>query len=122
MPQRQLGKLRGPGDEEPVAGNREPARPYNVLQKLSYAAIVIVVIPGIILTGLTISPGVDSAWPWLLDVFGGHQTARQLHFCGTLVIAVFRRPHPHDDRCGADQRDALDAHGPWGRMASLSST
>jgi thiosulfate reductase cytochrome b subunit len=64
-------------------------RSYNVLQKLSYAAILIVVIPGMILTGLTISPGVDSAWPWLLDVFGGRQTARMLHFCGMLVIVVF---------------------------------
>jgi thiosulfate reductase cytochrome b subunit len=63
-------------------------RSYNVLQKLSYAAILIVVIPGTI-TGLTMSPGVDSAWPWLLDVFGGRQTARMLHFCGMLVIAVF---------------------------------
>jgi thiosulfate reductase cytochrome b subunit len=42
-----------------------------------------------ILTGLTMSPGVDSAWPWLLDVFGGRQTARMLHFCGMLVIVVF---------------------------------
>jgi thiosulfate reductase cytochrome b subunit len=64
-------------------------RSYNVLQKLSYAAILIVVIPGMILTGLTMSPGVDAAWPWLLDVFGGRQTARLLHFCGMLVIVVF---------------------------------
>lgn len=64
-------------------------RSYNVLQKLSYAAILIIVIPGMILTGLTISPGVDSVWPWLLDVFGGRQTARLLHFCGMLVIVVF---------------------------------
>lgn len=64
-------------------------RSYNVLQKLSYAFILIVVIPGMILTGLTMSPGMDSAWPWLLDVFGGRQTARLLHFCGLLIILAF---------------------------------
>ncbi|MEK9279253.1 cytochrome b/b6 domain-containing protein [Bradyrhizobium sp. ISRA442] len=64
-------------------------RSYNVLQKLSYAVILILVIPGMIATGLTMSPGVDLAWPWLLDVFGGRQTARLLHFCGMLVIVLF---------------------------------
>jgi thiosulfate reductase cytochrome b subunit len=64
-------------------------RSYNVLQKLSYAFILVLVIPGMILTGLTISPGVDSAWPWLLDLFGGRQTARLIHFCGMLVLVLF---------------------------------
>jgi thiosulfate reductase cytochrome b subunit len=64
-------------------------RSYNVLQKLSYALILVLVIPGMILTGLAMSPGVDSAWPWLVDVFGGRQTARLLHFCGMLTIVVF---------------------------------
>jgi thiosulfate reductase cytochrome b subunit len=62
---------------------------YNVLQKLSYATILVLVIPGMILTGLTMSPGVVSAWPWLLDVFGGRQTARLLHFLGMLAILGF---------------------------------
>jgi len=64
-------------------------RAYNVLQKLSYAFILIIVIPGMILTGLTMSPGMDTAWPWLLDLFGGRQTARLLHFGGLLVIVAF---------------------------------
>jgi thiosulfate reductase cytochrome b subunit len=64
-------------------------RSYNVLQKLSYAFILVLVIPGMILTGLTISPGVDSAWPWLLDLFGGRQTARLIHFCGMLILVAF---------------------------------
>ncbi len=68
-------------------------RRYNALQKLSYAAILLLVIPGMILTGLTMSPGVDSAWPWLLDLFGGRQTARLLHFCGMLIIVVFFLVH-----------------------------
>ena len=64
-------------------------RSYNVLQKLSYAFILLVVIPGMILTGLTMSPGMDSAWPWLLELFGGRQTARLLHFCGLLTLIAF---------------------------------
>lgn len=64
-------------------------RSYNAVQKLSYAVILLIVIPGMVLTGLAISPGVDSAWPWLLDVFGGRQTARLLHFCGMLIIVLF---------------------------------
>lgn len=62
---------------------------YNVLQKFSYAAILILVIPGMILTGLAMSPGADSGWPWLLSLFGGRQTARLLHFCGMLAIVLF---------------------------------
>ena len=64
-------------------------RSYNVLQKLSYAFILIIVIPGMVLTGLTMSPGMDAAWPWLLELFGGRQTARLLHFCGLLTIVLF---------------------------------
>ena len=27
-----------------------------------------------VLTGLTMSPAMDAAWPWLLDLFGGRQS------------------------------------------------
>lgn len=63
---------------------------YNGLQKLAYAGVLLVVFPLIILTGLTMSPGMNAAWPWLLDVFGGRQTARTIHFlCMTLLVAFF---------------------------------
>ena len=45
--------------------------------------------PLIILTGLTMSPGMDAAWPWLLDVFGGRQTARTIHFVVMLLLLAF---------------------------------
>lgn len=62
-------------------------RDYNVLQKLTYLAIVIVVLPLIVLAGLTMSPGLDAAFPWLVDLFGGRQTARTIHFiCATLIV------------------------------------
>jgi len=63
---------------------------YNVLQKLAYAGVLLVIFPLVILTGITMSPGMNAAWPWLLDVFGGRQTARTIHFvCMALLVAFF---------------------------------
>jgi len=62
-------------------------REYNVLQKLTYAGLIFVVLPLVVLTGLTMSPGMDAAFPWLVEVFGGRQTARTIHFvCATLIV------------------------------------
>lgn len=60
---------------------------YNALQKLSYALVLLVLFPLIVLTGLAMSPGINAAWPWLIDVFGGRQTARTIHF-GVMVLLV----------------------------------
>ncbi|HWV20294.1 MAG TPA: cytochrome b/b6 domain-containing protein [Devosia sp.] len=62
-------------------------RRYSPLQKLSYFTVFFVLFPLIVLTGLTMSPGMDAAWPWLLDLFGGRQTARTIHF-GVMVLLV----------------------------------
>jgi Ni/Fe-hydrogenase b-type cytochrome subunit len=69
----------------------DPARPgaYNILQKLSYALVIFGLIPLVILTGLTMSPGVTAAWPWLLDLFGGRQSARSIHFILAMAMAAF---------------------------------
>jgi thiosulfate reductase cytochrome b subunit len=64
-------------------------REYNVLQKLSYAAVLLVLMPLMILTGLTMSPGLDAAFPWLLDIFGGRQTARTIHFLVMVLLVLF---------------------------------
>ena len=62
-------------------------RDYNVLQKLTYLIMILGVLPLVILAGLTMSPGMDAAFPWLLDLFGGRQTARTIHFiCATLIV------------------------------------
>ena len=55
-------------------------REYNVLQKLAYASVLFVALPLMILTGLSMSPSINAVAPWLLDVFGGRQTARTIHF------------------------------------------
>ena len=46
-------------------------------------------LPLIVLTGLTMSPAMDAAFPWLLDVFGGRQSARTIHFLCATGIALF---------------------------------
>ncbi len=66
----------------------EAARSYNVLQKLAYLTVIFVLLPLMALTGLTMSPGFDAAVPQLLDLFGGRQSARSIHFiCAGLIVA-----------------------------------
>ena len=67
----------------------EAARRYNVLQKLSYVGVIFGLLPAMVLTGLTMSPGVNAAWPWLLDLFGGRQSARSIHFICAALLAGF---------------------------------
>lgn len=71
----------------------EEARHYNVLQKLAYLGIIFLVLPMTILAGLTMSPGLDSAFPFLLDLFGGRQSARTIHFIGANLIVLFVLVH-----------------------------
>jgi len=66
----------------------EAALKYNILQKLSYVAVIFVLLPLIVLTGLTMSPAVDAAWPWLLDLFQGRQSARSIHFSCAAALAL----------------------------------
>ena len=64
-------------------------RTYNVLQKLSYGAVLFVLLPLMVLTGITMSHGMDAAWPWLLELFGGRQTARTIHFLVMFLLVLF---------------------------------
>jgi thiosulfate reductase cytochrome b subunit len=71
----------------------ENPRAYNVFQKLSYVAIVFIALPLAILTGLALSPAMVAAWPWLLDLFGGRQSARSIHFLTMIAITGFTVVH-----------------------------
>ena len=71
----------------------EAAKRYNVLQKLTYIAVIFVLLPLMIVTGLTMSPGVDSAAPWLPEIFGGRQSARTIHFIAASLIVLFILVH-----------------------------
>jgi thiosulfate reductase cytochrome b subunit len=64
-------------------------RTYSPLQKFAYIAVFLVLFPAIILTGLSMSPTMNAAWPWLLDIFGGRQTARTIHFIAMALLVLF---------------------------------
>lgn len=65
-------------------------RDYNIIQKLTYLIVLFGLLPLMVLTGLTLSPTMDAAWPWLTYVFGGHQSARTIHFlCAFTLVAFF---------------------------------
>ena len=66
---------------------------YNVLQKLAYASVLFLALPLMILTGLSMSPAFNAAAPWLLDLFGGRQTARTIHFLTMLALIGFFAVH-----------------------------
>jgi len=74
-------KLRFPKGEE--------ARRYNILQKGAYLAAAALLLPLMVGTGLTMSPGFDAGAPWLLDLFGGRQSARTIHFITASLVVAF---------------------------------
>ena len=66
---------------------------YGLLQKCAYFGVVFIALPGTVLTGLTMAPAVTAAHPWLLDLFGGFQSARTIHFFLAVALALFLAAH-----------------------------
>jgi thiosulfate reductase cytochrome b subunit len=71
----------------------EAARRYNVLQKLAYIAVIFLLLPVMVLSGLTMSPAVTAAMPFLFDLFGGRQSARTIHFLVADLLVLFVLVH-----------------------------
>ena len=69
------------------------SRRYNVLQKLTYLAVIFVLLPMMVLTGLSMSPGMNAGFPWLPELFGGRQSARTAHFLSAGLIVLFVLVH-----------------------------
>jgi thiosulfate reductase cytochrome b subunit len=67
----------------------EASKHYNVLQKLTYLIVIFALLPFIILMGVAMSPRMDTIWPGWVDVFGGRQSARTLHFMAAMAIVLF---------------------------------
>jgi thiosulfate reductase cytochrome b subunit len=59
------------------------------LQKLAYLIVALVLLPLMLITGLAMSPGMDAAFPFLLKILGGRQTARTIHFVTASGIVLF---------------------------------
>ena len=77
----------------PVVGTIGTGPPYGLLQKLAYTSVMLVILPLMVATGLTMSPAVTASYPFLLDLFGGYQTARTLHFFGFASLVLFLLIH-----------------------------
>ena len=67
----------------------ETSKRYNVLQKLTYLIVIFVLLPLVILMGLAMSPGFDTLWPGWVDIFGGRQSARTIHFIVAWLLVAF---------------------------------
>lgn len=66
----------------------EAAKRYNVLQRLAYLGVLFLICL-MVVTGLTMSPAINAFFPWLLDILGGRQSARSLHFISATLIVLF---------------------------------
>jgi thiosulfate reductase cytochrome b subunit len=73
----------------PFGTAREEAESYNVLQRISYLAVIFVLFPLVVWTGLAMSPAIASAIPAAVTVFGGQQSARTIHFFVTILLVLF---------------------------------
>lgn len=67
----------------------EASKRYNVLQKLTYLAVLFGLLPVLILMGLAMSPRMDSLLPGWVDLVGGRQSARTLHFVAATLLVLF---------------------------------
>jgi thiosulfate reductase cytochrome b subunit len=69
------------------------ARAYNLLQRMSYLAVIFVLVPAVIWTGLAMSPGFTAISPGTVTLLGGRQSARTLHFAVSIALTLFLLVH-----------------------------
>lgn len=67
----------------------DETRSYNVLQRTTYLLVIFGLFPLVILTGLALSPSFNAAFPFVVNSFGGRQSARTLHFFLTWALVLF---------------------------------
>lgn len=69
--------------------HRAELQHYNILQKFAYIGVIFLALPVMIATGLAMAPGMDASAPWLVDLFGGRQSARSVHFITAFSLLAF---------------------------------
>lgn len=89
------GKLAADLREHLALRFHDPAEPaaYNIFQKLSYIAVIFVLLPMVILSGIALSPMMNAGFPRLVDLFGGRQSARSIHFLCMVGLTLFTIVH-----------------------------
>ncbi|MGH6612231.1 MAG: cytochrome b/b6 domain-containing protein [Burkholderiaceae bacterium] len=71
----------------------EASKRYNVLQKLAYLSVIFVLLPLVILAGWAMSPWLNSIFPGWVDLLGGRQSARTIHFIVAWLLFLFVAVH-----------------------------
>ena len=68
-------------------------RPFDPLQQLAYAGVVFLLAPFQMLTAFAMSPAIEARFPWFVQLLGGKQGARSLHFIGLVLWVLFGIVH-----------------------------
>lgn len=71
----------------------EAAKRYNVLQNLAYLAVIFGLLPLLVLAGMAMSPRLDTVFTGWVDLLGGRQSARTLHFLAATGLLLFVLVH-----------------------------
>jgi thiosulfate reductase cytochrome b subunit len=87
----------------------DAAARYNVLQKLAYLIVIFGLLPLVILMGWAMSPWLNSVIPGWVDIVGGRQSARTLHFLAAWALAAFVLVHVFQ----------VIATGPWNNLRAM---
>jgi thiosulfate reductase cytochrome b subunit len=87
----------------------EAAKRYNVLQSLTYLVVIFVLLPLVVLAGLAMSPRVDSVLTGWVELLGGRQSARTLHFLAAFGLLAFVLVHVFE----------VFVAGVWNEMRSM---
>lgn len=76
-----------------LKANHKDDSTYNPIQRLSYLAVIFLLFPALVWTGLAMSPGFVAAFPFVASLIGGQQSARTIHFILTVVLVIFVATH-----------------------------
>ena len=82
-----------------------------MLQKITYLGVVFVLLPFLVLMGLAMSPNANSWLPGWVDLVGGRQSARTLHFIAACLLVLFVLIHVFEVAVG----------GFWNHLRSMTS-
>lgn len=69
------------------------AHSYNPLQRLAYSAVIFVLFPLTVWSGLALSQTFDSILPITVSALGGFQSARTIHFFCAIALTLFIAIH-----------------------------
>jgi thiosulfate reductase cytochrome b subunit len=87
----------------------DAATRYNVLQSLTYLVVIFGLLPLVVLAGMALSPRIDTVFTGWVDLLGGRQSARSLHFLAAMGLVLFVLVHVFE----------VVVAGVWNEMRSM---